>query len=174
VRTDSWEVSATSANWQEITPYSTVSEMSADERLAEFLARFTPEIADRAAGALDRLRARLPGAVELVYDNYNALVIGFGPTERPSDAPLSIAVYARSVALCFLRGSSLSDPHGILRGEGKLARNVAVNAPEDLDDPAVQDLIAQALRDRPPWDPQRPRTIIIQSVSAKQRPRRPG
>jgi hypothetical protein len=151
-----------------------VVRLTAEARLAGFLAEFTPEIAARTRAVLARLRELVPPAVELVYDNYNALVIGFGPTERPSDAPLSIAVYARSVALCFLRGSSLSDPHGILRGEGKLARNVAVNAPEDLDAPAVQDLITEALRDRPPWDPQRPRTIIIQSVSAKQRPRRPS
>lgn len=174
MRTDSWEVSATTANWQEITSYSTVPDMSADERLAAFLARFTPEIAARAAGVLARMRARLPGAVELVYDNYNALVIGFGPTERPSDAPLSIAVFPRSVALCFLRGSGLSDPHRILRGEGKLARNVVLDAPEDVDAPAVQDLIEQALRDSEPWDPRRRRAIVIRSVSARQRPRRPG
>ena len=28
------------------------------------------------------MRAIVPGAIELVYDNYNALVIGFGPTKR--------------------------------------------------------------------------------------------
>jgi hypothetical protein len=146
--------------------------MSADDRLAAFLARFNPEIAARATAILARMRARLPGAVELVYDNYNALVIGFGPTERPSDAPLSIAVFPRWVTLCFLRGSALSDPHRILRGEGKLARNVILDAPEDLDGPAVQDLIEQALRDAAPWDPERPRSIVVRSVSARQRPRR--
>ena len=30
------------------------------------------------------MRARYPTALELVYDNYNALAIGFCPTERPS------------------------------------------------------------------------------------------
>jgi hypothetical protein len=42
--------------------------------------------------ALAKMRARLPGAVELVYDNYNALAIGFGPTERTSEAVFSIEV----------------------------------------------------------------------------------
>jgi hypothetical protein len=146
--------------------------MSADDRLAAFLARFDPEIDARATAILARMRARLPGAVELVYDNYNALVIGFGPTERPSDAPLSIAVFPRRVALCFLRGSALSDPHGILRGEGKLARNVTLDAPDELGGAAVEDLIAQALRNAAPWDRERPRSIVIRSVSARQRPRR--
>jgi hypothetical protein len=35
------------------------------------------------------------GAIELVYDNYNALVIGYGPTERASDALIFLAVYPR-------------------------------------------------------------------------------
>jgi len=50
------------------------------------------------------MRARLPGAVELVYDNHNALAIGFGPTERASDAVFSIALFPRWVSLFFLRG----------------------------------------------------------------------
>jgi hypothetical protein len=32
------------------------------------------------------MRGYLPGAIELVYDNYNALAIGFGPSEKSSDA----------------------------------------------------------------------------------------
>ena len=40
----------------------------------------------------NKVRALLPGAIELVYNNYNALAIGFGPTERASDVIFSIAV----------------------------------------------------------------------------------
>ena len=28
------------------------------------------------------MRKRIPGGVEFVYDNYNGLVLGYGPTER--------------------------------------------------------------------------------------------
>lgn len=56
-----------------------LAEPAAEERLAGFLAKFTPEIAAFAQASLFRMRARLPGAMELVYDNYNALAIGFGP-----------------------------------------------------------------------------------------------
>ena len=32
-------------------------------------------------------------ALELVYDNYNALAIGYAPTERTSEAIFSIALF---------------------------------------------------------------------------------
>jgi hypothetical protein len=59
-----------------------VSEKSATAQLASFIAKFTPEVAASAKEALARIRKRWPGAIELVYDNYNALAIGFAPTER--------------------------------------------------------------------------------------------
>ena len=62
---------------------------TAEAQLEKFLARYTPEIAGLAKAALQKMRKRLPGAVEMVYDNYNALVIGFCPGERPSDVAFS-------------------------------------------------------------------------------------
>ncbi len=35
------------------------------------------------------LRKRFPTATEIVYDNYNFFVIGYSPTERPSDSIIS-------------------------------------------------------------------------------------
>src|SRR4051812_42042689 len=115
--------------------------MTPDDRLAGFLARFLPETAARAEAALDRMRTRLPGAIELVYDNYNALVIGFGPTERASDALFSIVVYPRYVSLCFLTGAGLTDPHQILRGDGKVARHIRLDDPARIDAPDVSALM---------------------------------
>jgi len=47
----------------------------------------------------------------MVYDNYNFLVIGFSPTERPSEAIFSIAMSPRRVSLCFLQaGPSCQTP----------------------------------------------------------------
>src|SRR3954451_2151473 len=107
-----------------------MTDESPEERLQGFIDRFTPEIAARGRAALARMRARLPGAVELVYDNYNALVVGLGPTERPSDALFSIVVYPRHVSLCSLTGASLDDPAGVLRGDGKLVRHVRLTTPD--------------------------------------------
>jgi hypothetical protein len=144
-----------------------------EEQLAGFLARFLPEIAALAEATLERMRVRLPSAVEMVYDNYNALVIGFGPTERPSEALFSVVVYPRYVSLAFLTGATLTDPEGVLQGDGKLARHVRVTDPACIDTPAISALMDQAVRLGRPWDDRSGRRLVIRSVSPKQRPRRP-
>ena len=66
--------------------------MAAPEaQLDEFIDKFSVEVATLARSILTKMRKRLPGAIELVYDNYNALAIGFAKGERTSDAPFSIA-----------------------------------------------------------------------------------
>ena len=149
---------------------------SADSQLDRFLAKFLPEIEDTARQSLKKMRARLPGAIELVYDNYNALAIGFAPTERASDAIFSIALYPRWVSLFFLiNGTKLCDPERYLKGSGAKVRHIVLETAATIDDPTVQDLIAQALELAPKQiDTGQPRRLIIKSVSAKQRPRRPA
>jgi hypothetical protein len=149
---------------------------SAEAQLDAFLAKFLPEVEDTARQALRKMRTRLPGAIELVYDNYNALAIGFGPTERASDAIFSIALYPRWVSFFFLmNGTKLRDPERYLKGSGNQVRHIVLESVALLDDPAVQDLIAQALELSPKQiGAAQPRRLIIKSISAKQRPRRPA
>jgi hypothetical protein len=118
------------------------------------------------------LRKRLPAANELVYDNYNFFVIGYSPTERPSDSILSIAGGANGVGLCFIHGASLPDPHKILLGAGKQTRFIRVESAEVLGRPEVEALIAAAAAKSKSPPAGGPRKLIIRSVSAKQRPRR--
>jgi len=57
---------------------------------------------------------------------------------------------------------------------GTVVRHVVLASPSTLDDPAVVALMAEALqRAKVPLDPSAPRRLLIKSVSAKQRPRRP-
>ncbi len=146
----------------------------AEAQLDGFLAKFTPDVEDTARQALKKMRLRLPGAIELVYDNYNALAIGFAPTERASDAIFSIALYPRWVSLFFLmNGPKLHDPECHLKGSGRVVRHIVLENAALLDDPVVHDLMAQALELSPKAvDASQPRRLIIKSVSAKQRPRR--
>jgi hypothetical protein len=148
---------------------------SSANQLEDFIAKYSPEIGALARAALAKMRARLPGAIELVYDNYNALAIGFSPTERTSDAIFSIALWPRWVSLFFLQGAGLPDPHRLLQGSGKVARHIVLESAEDLDKPAIQELIASALeRARVPLDGAGVSRLVIKSVSTRQRPRRPA
>jgi len=146
----------------------------AEDRLAGFVARFAPNVAALASEAIAKTRARLPGANVLVYDNYNALAVGFGATEKSSDIVLSIAVYPRWASLFLVGGPKLDDPKGMLKGEGSTVRHIVLKTPATLDDPDVRALTDQALAlAKAPIDPTATGRLIIKSVSAKQRPRRP-
>ena len=148
--------------------------LTADEKRFEgFLAEFTPEISTLGRAAVERLRARLPCADVMIYDNYNFLVAGFSPNDRASDAVLSIALAARGVNLCFLLGAGLPDPAGLLRGSGAVARNIRISSISDFDKAEIASLVDAALaRARVPFDPSRLGRFYIKSVSAKKRPRR--
>ena len=123
---------------------------------------------------LSRLRKKLPGAIEIVYDNYNALAIGFGPSEKASEAIFSIAVFPRWVSLFFLQGAKLPDPDKVLKGRGTRTRYIVLTDLKILEQPAVKKLMALALKSaKKRLDSKQRRRLIIKSISAKQRPRRP-
>ena len=150
--------------------------MSANEeqrQLDSFIDKFSPEVATRTREELARMRALLPSAIEMVYDNYNALAIGFGPSERASEAIFSLAVFPRWVTLCFLQGAKIPDPGKLLNGSGNQVRHIRLTDPETLLSPAVRTLMLAALaRAKVPLSPYTKHSIIIKSISAKQRPRR--
>ena len=144
-----------------------------ERQLAGFIAKFTPEMAALIRSARSRMRKRIPKALELVYDNYNFFVIGYGPNERPREAIFSLAAQAKGLSLCFLQGAGLPDPKGLLRGSGNVVRSIRLDSAAALTRPAVRALIAAALqRAKTPLPAHGRHRLIIKSVSAKQRPRR--
>jgi hypothetical protein len=150
-------------------------EITAEQQLASFMARFTPEIVFLARAIRSEMRHLYPSALELVYDNYNALAIGYSPTERASEAIFSIALYPRWVSLFFLQGACLPDPCKILRGSGNVAKHIVLPSPDALRTPLVQTLMREATaRAKIAFDPSSKHRLIIKSISAKQRPRRPA
>ena len=148
---------------------------ASERRITAFVDKFSPTIADQLRDARRRLRAHFPRGVEMVFDNYNALVFGIGPTDQSRDSFISIAGYPKWVTLFFLDGASLRDPDGLLEGDGKQVRGIRLKTPADLDSPAVAALIDQAAapyRDALASAP--PLTTVIKMEVEKQRPRRPA
>lgn len=148
---------------------------SPQRQLATFLAKYSPPLAKEGRAAMRTMQALVPGATRMVYDNYNFLVVGYGPSERASEAVLSLAFAPRWISLCFLQGATtLPDPDGLLRGSGRVVRNVRLDSAKDLSKPAVRKLITASLRRAAvPIDPRARGRLVIKSISAKQRPRRP-
>jgi hypothetical protein len=152
----------------------TAETKSPEVQLDNFLDAFTPEISAFARVALAKMRQRLPHAVEMIYDNYNALACGFGPTEKTSEAIFSIAVFPKNVSLFFLQGAVLPDPKGLLQGEGNVVRYIRLKDEDTLDHSDVKAMMTTALKmAKVPMDKKTQYKLVIKSVSAKQRLRRP-
>jgi hypothetical protein len=143
------------------------------KQVASFIAKFDPEVARLVRAGRRILRARFRTGMELVYDNYNALAIGWSPTERASDVIVSLAVYASGVNLYFMQGARLADPDHLLTGGGRQGRFVRLATAADLSTPGIERLLAAAVAiSRTPMPATGRGRTIIKSVSARQRPRR--
>jgi hypothetical protein len=150
-----------------------MTEVEARAQLDKFINKFSPNVAGRAREELDRMRALLPCATELVYDNFNALVVGFGPNAHTSDAIFSIAVYPKWVTLFFLHGAALPDPKKLLGGEGNVVRHIRLSEPSTLLSPDVRELMLAAIKQaKVPFSAEDRHHIVIKSISPKQQPRR--
>ena len=146
---------------------------SAQAQLAGFIAKFDAKTRSLIRAVRAALRRRLPAAHELVYDNYNFFVIGYSPTERPSDAILSLVAGASGVSLCLIHGARLPDPEQLLSGSGRQTRFLRLESAAVLARPKVDALIAGAIAQSKATLPSTGRgRLIIRSVSATQRPRR--
>ena len=150
---------------------------NAETQLASYFAKYEPAMAKLGKALRAKLRARLPGLFEIVYmyENQNALVISYSPTERGYEGVCSISVYPHLVKLGFGRGAELSksDPNKLLQGSGKTARYVALNSVADFDRPEIEALIADAVKlAKLHLDPDAEGAMIVKAEEQKQRARR--
>lgn len=147
---------------------------TAQQQLDGFLKKYTPDMEKLGRAAIAHMRKRLPGAFCLAYDNFNALAVGFGPNEKASTLPLSLAFYPRWATLFLMYGASLPDPEGLMTGEGARIRSVRLSGLAMLKSDAIDQLISAAVM-QAGWklDPKAKGELIIKSISGKQRPRRP-
>jgi hypothetical protein len=147
--------------------------VTAKAQLDDFIAKYSPDVAKLGHAAIARMRKFLPAAKVIVYDNYNALAVGFGPSERASETVFSIVLYPRWVSLFLLKGAALPDPHKRLKGTGSVVRHVVLTDIAVLDDPQIRELMQQALAcSGASLQTGKRGAIVIKSISARQRPRR--
>jgi hypothetical protein len=100
--------------------------------LRKFLAQFPEDIRERALWLRDFIWDSYPKTNELIYDNYNALAVGWSPTEKVGHTFCSIAVgrSSHNVHFGFYWGSQIADPKKLLIGQGNQYRYLLVT---DLD-----------------------------------------
>ncbi|MDQ2924576.1 MAG: DUF1801 domain-containing protein [Acidobacteriota bacterium] len=150
----------------------TTSPETVERQIDGFIDKFDSAMAKRIREVRAALRKRFPTAIEMVYDNYNFFVIGYSPTDKPTDYIVSLAANSKGVGLSFNHGADLPDPHGVLQGSGSQNRFVRLtNGAATLKDPHVAQAIDAAVAIAEALPVQKGHTVV-RSISAKQRPRR--
>jgi hypothetical protein len=81
----------------------------------------------------------MPDALESIY--HDSLV--YGPTER-FNRTIYISVFSQHVNLGFFFGGDLDDPQRLLIGRGKRMRHIKITSREEVSNPAIRTLLAQA------------------------------
>jgi len=87
-----------------------------------------------------------PKTNELIYDNYNAVAIGWSPTDRVGHIFCSIAIgrTSKNIHFGFYWGSELSDPDKILLGNGNQYRYILVTDKKSFPKTYMKKLVKEA------------------------------
>ncbi|WP_121808664.1 hypothetical protein [Mucilaginibacter kameinonensis] len=112
-----------------------------------FLRMFPAEVRERALWLRDFVWDLYPQANELIYDNYNALAVGWSPTEKMSHIFCSFAIYRGvnyNTHFGFYWGSELSDTQKLLIGDGKQYRYLLINDLAAFPEQEIKKLVEEA------------------------------
>jgi hypothetical protein len=109
----------------------------------EFVATYPAEIQSLVFQLRALVLAAFPGAIEQV--DPPSRIIAYGTDRTYRGLMCAIAPYREHVNLMFARGIELSDPQHLLVGTGKRARHVKIQTYADLENPALLDLLNEAI-----------------------------
>ena len=143
--------------------------------LLKFLKPFSKEIIERALWLREFIWDLYPQTNELIYDNYNALAVGWSPTDRVGHTFCSIAVgrTSNNVHFGFYWGSEISDPDKILLGEGNQYRYILVPDENKFPKAYIKKLVKEAYANSLAKVKDKKQIIngqtIVKSISTKKR-----
>ena len=143
--------------------------------LLKFLKPYPPEIQETVLWLRDFVWTLYPKTNELIYDNYNALALGWSLTDKAGDVFCSIAIYSEHVNFGFNRGSEIADPQKKLIGEGSLYRYIRIKDKDDFPEEYIVQLLLSAynnafLKLKPAKNTLKGQTIVKSISPAKRRP----
>lgn len=116
------------------------------KHLLKFLKPFDEEIKDTVLWLREFVWNAYPQANELIYDNYNALAVGWSPTDRVSHTFCNIAVgrTSKNIHFGFYWGSKIADPQKLLVGNGNQYRYLLVKNKKEFPKTYIKKLLKEA------------------------------
>jgi len=111
----------------------------------QFFDEHPPEIRALALAACALIQRFVPNAVEIINPGHR--VVTYGKGENMMAQLCYVAAFKNHINIGFENGTELADPRMLLEGTGKRLRHVKIRQAEDLDNPALHDLIRASLKD---------------------------
>lgn len=114
--------------------------------LLKFFKPFDDEIKEIVLWLREFVWDLYPKTNELIYDNYNALALGWSPTDRVSHLICNIAVgrTSKNIHFGFYWGSQISDPEKKLIGQGNQYRYLLVKSKKEFPKKYIKKLLKEA------------------------------
>ena len=113
------------------------------EAFEEMLQTANPQVQKLARAAKSVIEQVMPNVVEVVWPKQNIAGYGVGP-KKMSEQFCYIALFKERINLGFYYGADLSDPTQLLEGTGNMLRHIKVSQLEQLEDPALRQLVLKA------------------------------
>jgi hypothetical protein len=118
----------------------------------EIVAGVSPHAQELARRARALIQTVYPAVAEVPWPKQRVIGYGIGP-KKMSEHFCYLSVSKNHINVGFMYGAELPDPHNLLEGSGKLLRHVRITNPEELKNPALQELLEAASKHRMPETP---------------------
>lgn len=144
--------------------------------LMNYLIPFNVEKTELVLWLRDFIWELYPDSNELIYDNYNAVAVGWSPSNKVGHTFCSIAVgrSSKNIHFGFYWGSKLSDPEKILIGSGNQYRYILVTGKDTFPKDQIKLLMDEAWQYSNSLLKEKDNRIggqtIVMSISEKKRP----
>jgi hypothetical protein len=117
--------------------------MKEDINAVDFLSKYSPEVAGLALALRASLLKQLPDVTEQL--DLPAKMVAYCYGQKYAEMICVIIPSKKGLKLGFYKGPELPDPAGMLEGTGKISRYVQIKSKEQIDSPALKDLLSVAI-----------------------------
>lgn len=126
-------------------PKQNINTVGGNGSFDEVIAQAPPEIQALARAARTLLADVMPGIIEVPWARQKIAGYGVGP-KKMSQHFCYIAPFKKHLNFGFMYGAHLPDPENLLEGKGADLRHVKIRKAEDLEHPALRQLVEEASR----------------------------
>jgi hypothetical protein len=117
--------------------------MKEDINAVDFLSKYSPEVTGLALALRASLLKQLPDVTEQL--DLPAKMVAYCYGQKYAEMICVIIPSKKGLKLGFYKGTELPDPAGMLEGTGKISRYMQIKSKEQIDSPALKDLLSAAM-----------------------------